>query len=88
MTDENWPQFMRVSPLLDWRYSEIWDYLLTFNVPYCSLYDKGYTSLGNMKNTVRNPQLQETNCENGTPTYLPAYKLLNETKERSGRNVI
>ncbi|KAF5272708.1 hypothetical protein FQA39_LY07735 [Lamprigera yunnana] len=79
MTDKNWPQIMRVSPLLDWHYSQIWDYLLHLKVPYCSLYDAGYTSLGSATNTIPNPCLlnKETN------TFLPAYKLLDATKERS-----
>jgi len=83
MTDPNWPQVMRVSPLLEWHYSEIWDYLLHLGVPYCSLYDRGYTSLGSVTNTIKNPSLLVDDLK--TEVYLPAYKLLDASKERNGR---
>lgn len=86
MTDADWPQVMRVSPLLDWHYSHIWDYLLYFRVPYCTLYDKGYTSLGNMKNTIRNTSLRVYDVFQEQEVYLPACKLMDATKERNGRN--
>lgn len=88
MTDESWPQVMRVSPLLDWHYWEIWDYLLSLSVPYCSLYDKGYTSLGSMDNTIRNPSLHFHDKLKNEELYLPAYKLLNEADERNGRKTV
>ncbi|CAH1104340.1 unnamed protein product [Psylliodes chrysocephalus] len=87
MTDPNWPQIMRVSPLLDWHFSDIWDYLLFYKVPYCKLYDLGYTSLGSSSNTVRNPSLAYFDTNQGKNVYLPAYKLINESEERSGRNI-
>jgi FAD synthetase len=79
-TDDDWPQVMRVHPILDWDYAEIWRYLLQLKVPYCNLYDKGYTSLGGMDNTFPNPALI-------TPlgTYEPAYKLADGSLERDGR---
>lgn len=80
-TDNGWPEIMRVSPLLDWEFAHVWDYLLSFKVPYCCLYDEGYTSLGNVDNTLKNPQL----LNEDTGAYYPAYRLLKSTKERSGR---
>ncbi|PKI84262.1 Fad1p [Malassezia vespertilionis] len=50
-------------------------------VPYCSLYDQGYTSLGSTFNTEKNPRLLDA----ATHTYLPAYKLLDCAWERAGR---
>lgn len=37
---------IRVHPILDFTLDDIWQYIKIFNVPYVSLYDKGYKSLG------------------------------------------
>ena len=37
---------VKVNPLADWTKEEVWDYIRTHDVPYNSLYDKGYTSIG------------------------------------------
>lgn len=79
-----WPDFYRVFPILDWSYKQVWQFLRIFELPYCSLYDQGYTSLGELDNTVRNPHLK-VEGEAGQETYLPAYLLENEEYERESR---
>ncbi|XP_076472188.1 FAD synthase-like isoform X2 [Babylonia areolata] len=86
MTDADWPQLMRVNPLLDWSYQTVWRFLRSMSLPYCTLYDQGYTSLGSMDNTHPNPSLQAMDSK-GIVSYRPAYELTEDGKERDGRNV-
>ena len=46
-----WPEFMRVHPILDWSYMEVWSFLINYSLDYCDLYNLGYTSLGEKHNS-------------------------------------
>eukprot|EP01071_Lankesteria_metandrocarpae_P008608 Lankesteria_metandrocarpae@DN5003_c0_g1_i1.p2 len=52
------PPFLRVHPLLRWHYGSVWDFLTWHNLPYCELYDRGFTSIGTMTNSFPNPVLR------------------------------
>ena len=84
------PPFMRVNPILDWTYGHVWHFLRQFQLPYCSLYDQGYTSLGTVKDTQPCPALAVAGTaseDNVTsiPRYWPAYMLRDWDQERAGR---
>ena len=74
---------MRVHPVIDWHYAEVWAFLRYLGVDYCELYDRGYTSLGGVENTHPNPALK---VEGDEEVYRPAYELLEDEEERLGRD--
>ncbi|KAL7473179.1 hypothetical protein ACHAXS_013596 [Conticribra weissflogii] len=78
------PPFMRVNPILDWEYNDVWKFLREFDLPYCSLYDKGFTSLGTVKDTLPCPALKKDRGD-GEGGYWPAYMLEDWSLERAGR---
>ncbi|KAL1451153.1 hypothetical protein WDU94_003441 [Cyamophila willieti] len=75
---------MRINPLLDWTYQNVWRTIREFNIPYCPLYDQGYSSLGSVDNTTRNPALVQIQPD-GTESYLAPDRLQNDLCEREGR---
>ena len=38
----DFPPFMRILPILNWTFGDVWDFIFTFSIPYCSLYREGY----------------------------------------------
>jgi 3'-phosphoadenosine 5'-phosphosulfate sulfotransferase (PAPS reductase)/FAD synthetase len=91
-TDHGWPDFMRIHPVIDWKLSEIWCFLRSAELreadgsplAYCEMYDEGYTSLGGVGDTVRNPRLKYVD-KDGRERYRPAYELTKDEDERLGR---
>lgn len=83
-TDPDWPPYMRVNPILSWSYSQVWSFIKDLDIPYCDLYDQGYSSLGTKLDTVKNASLQRFR-EDGTSYYLPAWKLNKSLDERLNR---
>jgi phosphoadenosine phosphosulfate reductase len=35
-----------LNPILDWSNEDVWEYIRTNNLPYCSLYDEGFSRIG------------------------------------------
>jgi FAD synthetase len=83
------PPFMRVNPVLEWTYGHVWHFLRLFHLPYCCLYDQGYTSLGTVNDTLPCPALAVVgSAEQSTadiPKFWPAYMLRDWDQERAGR---
>ncbi|KAK1776808.1 hypothetical protein QBC45DRAFT_434757 [Copromyces sp. CBS 386.78] len=82
-TDKGWPQFMRINPVLDWHYVEIWTFIRQLDIPFCSLYSHGFSSLGGTTDTRPNPALALDADGN---KFRPAYELTRDDEERLGRD--
>jgi FAD synthetase len=73
--------------------SLVWTFLRECKLPYCSLYDLGYTSIGNVKDTVPNPallisndSLSKSECVSEKRSkFLPAHMLTDSMLERECR---
>ncbi|ODA84176.1 hypothetical protein RJ55_02694 [Drechmeria coniospora] len=86
-TDAGWPPFMRVHPVIDWHYAEIWAFIRHLGISYCPLYDQGYTSLGGRTDTHPNPHLKRAaGGGGGGEGFRPAYELTDDDEERLGRD--
>ncbi len=44
--DHQHDDILKINPLLDWSWDQVWDYIKENNVPYHELLDKGYASIG------------------------------------------
>ncbi|XP_017002575.2 FAD synthase [Drosophila takahashii] len=85
-SDNGWPPMMRIFPLLDWSYHDIWRYIRVNDLPYCCLYDQGYTSLGDRRSTHVNPSLMVYDEKLDKMTYRAAYELEDSRLERANRD--
>ncbi|KAK6385306.1 hypothetical protein LTR65_009232 [Meristemomyces frigidus] len=89
-TDRGWPSFMRIHPVIDWHYADIWTFIKEMGVEYCPLYDMGYTSLGGTTDTHPNPALAVKDDPGGGGAggerYRPAFELVEDEAERLGRD--
>nr|AGU68133.1 FAD synthetase [Strigomonas oncopelti] len=80
-TTSGWPPMLRVCPVFHWTFRCVWRYITDHDIPYCCLYEKGYTSIGSPSTTSPNYLLKN---EDGT--YSPAWRLEEPGAERSGRS--
>jgi len=44
--DEKYNGILKINPLLNWTWEQVWNYIKENNVPYHKLLDKGYPSIG------------------------------------------
>jgi len=44
--DEQHNNMIKVNPIIEWKWEQVWDYIKTNKIPYNKLHDKGYPSIG------------------------------------------
>ena len=87
-SSEGWPAFLRVNPLLEWAYSDVWRLLregqrVDRSVQWCVLYERGYTSVGAKGKSSVTRALWDADKS----VWKGAWELAEEADERGGRDV-
>lgn len=59
-----------LNPIIDWTDGEVWEFIKEFNIPYCELYDEGYTRIGCIGCPMSSRQAEELE---ELPKYKNAY---------------
>lgn len=74
-----------LNPIIDWTDGDVWEFIKYYNIPYCSLYDKGFKRLGcvgcpmsgRRKEVLdRYPKIKKA--------YLHAFKRMNKERKKEG----
>jgi len=76
---------VKINPILTWTEEEVWEFIHTENIPYCSLYDQGYKRLGCIgcpMNTHRRKELER--YPKYKENYLRAFTAMLKERERKG----
>lgn len=49
---------IRIHPIAPFTETDIWNYIKSYNIPYCTLYDEGYRSIGCKLCTKKDPRYE------------------------------
>ena len=74
-------------PIIDWTTDEVWEYIHTYNVPYCSLYDEGFERLGCVGCPYARPERQKLGFKRWpkiAKCYERAFDRMIELRKRDG----
>ena len=78
-----------VNPIIDWEDDDVWEFIREYNLPYCSLYDEGFTRLGCIGCPMGNTKGQKKDFERFPQykkLYLMAFGKMLKAHEASKRN--
>ena len=63
-----------IHPIIEWSESDVWEYIHTYHVPYCKLYDEGRKRIGCIL-CPYTPKAQKDADMKRWPKYVELYKL-------------
>lgn len=77
-----------VNPIIDWTDSDVWEFIRKYNVPYCELYDRGYTRLGCIGCPMNTHAYEELEAyPKFKEAYLRAFQRMIDNRKAKGRGV-
>lgn len=74
-----------LNPIIDWTDDDVWEFIQTYNISYCKLYDEGYTRLGCIGCPMSSRQKEElSKYPKIRQAYLHAFKRMLEVRTKEG----
>ena len=76
-----------LNPIIDWTDKEVWDFIKLRNLPYCSLYDEGFTRLGCIGCPLSGPNGMKRDFERWPKykdIYIRTFEKMNEVRKKEG----
>ena len=77
-----------VRPIIDWSDEDIWEYIRKYNLPYCELYDQGFSRLGCIGCPLSSNQKRELELyPKYKDNYIRAFNRMIEERKKKGKTV-
>ena len=77
-----------VRPIIDWSDEDIWEYIRKYNLPYCELYDQGFSRLGCIGCPLSSNQKRELELyPKYKEAYIRAFNRMIEERKKRGKEV-
>lgn len=74
-----------VNPIIDWENEDVWEFIHAYHIPYCKLYDEGFTRLGCIGCPMNTHAKEEFDrYHKYRDAYLRAFGRMLEVREESG----
>lgn len=76
-----------VNPIIDWEDEDVWEFIKQENMPYCKLYDQGFTRLGCIGCPMaggKGQRLQFEKFPKFRASYIRAFERMIENRRKSG----
>ena len=74
-----------LNPIIDWTDDDVWEFIKDYNIPYCSLYNKGFKRLGCVGCPMSTKQKNELErYPSIKKAYLNAFKKMIELRKNDG----
>lgn len=78
-----------VNPIIDWTDGDVWEFIHSYNVPYCSLYDDGFSRLGCIGCPFARRKLREVEFRRWPKykaMYIRAFDEMLKERQRKGKD--
>lgn len=77
-----------LNPIIDWTTDEVWEFIHRYNIPYCELYDQGFTRLGCIGCPMSTHRVEELErYPKYKQAYIRAFDRMIEAQIRGGYKV-